>query len=530
MMFSPKIFLVSLIIPLLSCQSITGLHLALPDPVQTNLSKAHTAWQTLQTNPASPQDFKKSLQGYNQAVLALVKSLRSTDGKWGWEKDLAPATGATTITLEQSPNTVPTHTWSLQPFNQCRVASEVKLEGFDRVIARPGIGVPVVLVQNDSSQISCPFHPPRGEFLPATAVLEFSKHGSATLRFYNPLQMTGIPIGSHWQPLAENLTASLQLSITDSIVSEPARNAQARSASGEQESQLFFLHRYDPAKIPVVFVHGLRSGPVVWKNSINELLADPELRHRYQPLCFIYPSQLAIPNSSARLRQLLKSSRDSLDPKRQNPGFGRIVLVGHSMGGLLARMQAIDSGPDFWKSLFAVSQRTLANQTDQKTQLMVNQALHFKRMQNVKLLVFVCTPHQGSELADIGLLRSVAKVLLYLPNAARQRLKALTALPPAFINPALRTFTDFGLNGPENLATKHPFFRALAGHKLGVPFHSIIATRDAEDYHTSSDGVVPYWSSHLDGAASETLVPYTHGCLEKSGSVQAIMSILKASR
>ena len=106
----------------------------------------------------------------------------------------------------------------------------------------------------------------------------------------------------------------------------------------------------------------------------------------------------------------------------------------------------------------------------------------------------------------------------------------LTALPPAFINPALRSFTDFGLNGPENLATKHPFFRALAGHKIDVPFHSIIATRDAEDYHTSSDGVVPYWSSHLEGAVSETLVPYPHGCLEKSGSVQAIMNILRTSR
>jgi hypothetical protein len=278
MTFTPYLVLVSLIIPLLSCQSITGAHLALRDPVQTNLREAHTAWKTLQTNPASPQTFQKSLQRYNQAVLALVKSLRSTEGKWGWEKDLAPASGAPSITLEHSPNTVPMRTWSLQHFNQCRVASEVKIEGFDRVIARPGIGVPVVLVQNDSSQISQPFHPPRGEFLPATAVLEFSKHGSAILRFYNPLKMTGIPIGSNLQPLAENLTASLQLSITDSIASEPSRNAQARSASGEKESQLFFLHRYDPSKIPVVFVHGLRSGPVVWKNSINELLADPELR------------------------------------------------------------------------------------------------------------------------------------------------------------------------------------------------------------------------------------------------------------
>src|SRR6185295_12524098 len=94
------------------------------------------------------------------------------------------------------------------------------------------------------------------------------------------------------------------------------------------------------------------SSPVVWKNSINELLADPELRRRYQPVCFIYPSRLPVPASAARLRELLKRSRETLDPAHHNAGFGQMVLVGHSMGGLLVRMQAIDSGMDFWRSFF----------------------------------------------------------------------------------------------------------------------------------------------------------------------------------
>lgn len=494
----------------------------------SHLDKAHAAWQVMQRETPDTVASQKALKVYDRAVVAVVRSLRQHEGTAAWGK-VVQISGAKPwkLTFETATQRDSAPTLALSEFAHCWVASDVKLSGFDRVVVHGGLGVPVVLAQDDPLRATRPFHPPKGEFLPATAVLEFPDAAEARLRFYDPLTVSAIKVGRHSLPMAENLTAPLQFSLTDSTIDENGSDRLAPSASGEDESKLFFLHRYDRTKVPVVFVHGLRTGPVVWKNTVNALLADPELRRRYQPVCFVYPSGLPIPTSAARLRELLKASREKLDPDHGDAGFDRMALVGHSMGGLLARMQVIDSGKDFWRSFFAASPEKLAGEIDPKTERIMRSALFFKQLPNVKTVVFISTPHQGSELADSGILRGIAKLILFLPKTARSSVKALTELPPTLINPTLRSFQGWGVEGVENLSTKHPYFHALTQHSIDIPFHSIISTRNEDDYLHDTDGVVPYWSAHLPGAESETIIPYPHGCLEKPGTVQAVMTILK---
>lgn len=532
------IFVGALVAFLPACQ---GLHTSAPQRTDaghtgSDLEKASQAWQVMQQEKPGTRPAQNALRKYDDAVLAVVRSLREkeTTAAWGKEIQLGGAQ-PWRITFDAPARHGTARTLSLSEFAHCRVAADLRLHGFDRVVAHGGIGVPVVLTQDDPRRVAQPFHPPRGEFLPATAVLEFpakipGRPAEARLRFYNPLTVSSVPVAHHPQPLAENLTAALQSSLTDSTRDKDRSREETPSASGEDESQLFFLNRYDSTKVPVVFVHGLRSSPLVWKNSVNELLAAPDLRRRYQPACFIYPSKLPIPASAARLRELLKRSRDTLDPEHHDAGFGRMVLVGHSMGGLLARMQVIDSGMDFWRSFFTVPPQKIARQIDARTQHMLRSSLFFQREPDVKTVVFISTPHQGAVLADFGIVRSFARLITSLPKRARERLQAVKELPPAYIHPTLRGFHEWGLKGTENLANKHPYFRALARHPIAVPFHSIIATRGAVDFRNGSDGAVPYWSAHLDGAASETLVPYTHRCLEKPMTVEAVMKILKEAR
>jgi triacylglycerol esterase/lipase EstA (alpha/beta hydrolase family) len=502
----------------------------------SNLDKAQQAWQVMQQENPGTSSAQRALRKYDEAVTAVVNSLREREGTAAWGKEIRLG-GAQSwrITFDGPARQGPARTLALSEFARCRVAADVKLSGFDRVVARSGLGVPVVLVQEDPRRARQPFHPPRGEFLPATAVLEFparvpDQPAEARLRFYNPLAVSAVTVGRHPQPLAENLTAPLQSSLTDASLDKNGPLQASPSASGEKESQLFFLNRYDSTKVPVVFVHGVNSSPIVWKNSVNELLADPELRRRYQPVCFIYPSRLPVPASAARLRELLKRSRDTLDPEHHDAGFGQMVLVGHSMGGLLVRMQAIDSGMDFWRSFFTASPRKMAGQIDAGTQRMLRGALFFKREPNVKTVVFIGTPHQGSVLADVGIVRAVLRLILFLPKTAQQQVQALVSLPPTYINPTLRGFHHWGVEGTENCSTGHPFFHALAQHPVAISYHSIIATRRTIDFRNGGDGVVPYWSAHLDGAASETIVPYMHGCLEKPKTVRAVMKILKGAQ
>ena len=498
------------------------------------MEQAHQAWLAIQQAEVGSLPAQQALQRYDLAVIKLLQALREHENtnEWGTPMSIAGAE-PWQVTFDRSAAGGRPRTFVLSQFSQCRTAAEVSLAGFDRVVARDGLGVPVVLTQDDPRCVTQPFHPPHGEFLPATAVLEFTasasgSHIEAKLRFYNPQVVSELKLGKHSLPIAFNLTAALQSSLADAILDENGPRETAHSASGEETSQLFFLNRYDSSKVPVIFVHGLLSGASVWKNAVNELFADPGLRHRYQPVCFEYPSTLPIPVSAARLRELLKASRDKLDPGHHDAGFGNMVLVGHSMGGLLSRMQVIDSGNDFWQAFFTATPREISNLVDARTQRVLRSALFFKHDPDVKLVVFISTPHQGSAVADVGVLRAAARLILFLPKTARDSVNALTALPPALIHPTLRAFHDWGVDGTENLSPKHPFFQALSLHPIGVPFDSIIATRHAVNSSQSSDGVVPYTSAHLEGAASEVAVPYGHECLEKPETVKALMHILKS--
>jgi len=80
----------------------------------------------------------------------------------------------------------------------------------------------------------------------------------------------------------------------------------------------------------------------------------------------------------------------------------------------------------------------------------------------------------------------------------------------------------------KGLSPQNPFVQALAGIAIdrGVPFHSIIGDRGLGGGEQSSDGVVPYTSSHLAGAASELIVPADHAATAHPFTVREIKRIL----
>jgi len=63
--------------------------------------------------------------------------------------------------------------------------------------------------------------------------------------------------------------------------------------------------------------------------------------------------------------------------------------------------------------------------------------------------------------------------------------------------------------------------------KITAPYHSIIGDRGKGDTPNSTDGVVPYWSSHLDGAKSELIVPGPHGSQNLPQTIAELDRILR---
>lgn len=88
---------------------------------------------------------------------------------------------------------------------------------------------------------------------------------------------------------------------------------------------VFFLESFDPEKIPVLFVHGVGGNPRQWTSLIHQL--DPT---RYQPWIFYYPSGLRLHMSAEFLVQ-------SLSKVFVNHKFRKLVIIAHSMGGLISQ-------------------------------------------------------------------------------------------------------------------------------------------------------------------------------------------------
>src|SRR5262249_15389246 len=153
-------------------------------------------------------------------------------------------------------------------------------------------------------------------------------------------------------PLAADRTTQLALQATQGrIPAQAIRGLFAGDFAPGVEPGLYMLRPYEPGKIPVVFVHGLVSSPVAFLQAINDFQNDPELSARYQLWMFVYPTGRSIVGSAQRLREALGRAEAAYGA---DPAFHRMVVVGHSMGGVLTHMMVSDSGRAVWDRALTV--------------------------------------------------------------------------------------------------------------------------------------------------------------------------------
>jgi len=171
------------------------------------------------------------------------------------------------------------------------------------------------------------------------------------------------------------------------------------------------LHPHRTGHVPVVLVHGTASSPARWAELINELENDPRFWHDYEIWFFIYNTGNPIAYSASLLRDALTKAIADLDPEGKDPGLKQMVVIGHSQGGLLAKMTVIDTGMHLWP--FTVSPNEL--DVSAETRETLTHALIIKPLPFVKRVIFVATPHRGSYQA-LGFLGSLVSWLVNLPG------------------------------------------------------------------------------------------------------------------
>jgi pimeloyl-ACP methyl ester carboxylesterase len=453
---------------------------------------------------------------YNTACGELTVLLRSGEGGRLWNQPLTLTANNTTyhLRLEPASHTV----WAPNYFTTFELEGQVKEKLIKQENIQQGVGGALVGVRilNPPEK----FAPARGITAPVTATLDF--HGNdATLALRSPAKQPTASVEGKVRPLEANFSAPISYYQPPGNPLLIGLMGALRSAHYEKKTGLYFLQPYDPNRIPVVFVHGLISTPFDWVKTINGLQVDPEIRKHYQFWVFAYPTGNPVLYSALRLREEL-AKVDKLYPNHK--GY---VLVGHSMGGLLSQAQVTSLTRSDWeKTLGEPGMQLFATL---KPADLVARATTFKANPRIKRVVFICTPHRGSKMASGGIGELGIK-LISLPVDLETTMKS--EIPEE----TLRKINNGRLpNSVSNLKPSAPYLAVLNKQSIHAPYHSIIGNRGKPGpLADSSDGVVPYWSSHLDGAKSECIVPGPHGSCQLRQTIAELDRILrlhlKASR
>ncbi len=412
--------------------------------------------------------------------------------------------------------------------NEILPAADIQISKLRGRSTRDGAGLPCVarFEPHSPSLNGEPGTPPRGGICePVTALIRTDGTNPA-LVFHRTLNDGDVTIHGRRVTLAADFTAPLAYMLSKGRNRAIDIGSLVRSDKNFAHTGLYQFQRYDPKKIPVVFVHGLLSRPETWMAAVNSLLADEKIRERYQFWFFLYPTGLPVWGSAAELRSELERFRLALDPDRSNQHFDRMVLVGHSMGGLVSSLQVRTGGKTLWKQFMDTPPDRLSLSPALRNRIV--EVVEFQPRPEVARVVFFATPHRGSNMAVHPATEFFSRLIRLPVNFLKTDVRVLQSV----VRNEFRDLFTAPANSLVFLRANSPLLESILSLPVrqGLPYHSIVGDQGKNDSPNSSDGVVPYWSSRMEGAVSEKIVPSGHGAHEHPEGIAELARILHSHR
>jgi len=408
--------------------------------------------------------------------------------------------------------------WESRPpqSERYRPATAYEAKGLNRFSRAYGLGLPLIAERTDE----------RGYTMAYARTMLVDFEGSAVTQekvrvnreIYDPSATESVVVRGFTIPLEADYSTPIAY-FMQREPSESGLIAMVDPKAHLKAGGLYMMAPFDKGKIPVVFVHGLMADMERWARMINDLASDPELRRRYQFWLYAYPTGLPIVYSAMILRE-------GLERARGKHGFDNVVIVSHSMGGLVSKLCVLSSGDRLTRLVSSTPFQQWKLSKDSKS--LLGRALRFKRLPYVRRIVFMASPHRGASLASspIG---KLGELIINLPddiNSAHDDLKAFLEKDPGRteLDPTGNMMTGVG-----NLEPDNPFQKEIVTWSFdpSVTVHTVIGNKDRADTPGGSDGLVSYESAHLDGVASEKIIKSRHkGVPETSASVAEVRRIL----
>ncbi len=480
-------------------------------------------------SPYSPQ-FVHANDFYNLALTQVLSSGTGVEGTAtlpGGRHDLP--FGTLDVTVDQA---------SLKTAGGRQMQSFVptmnlQVRGFRNDYRSSGVGAPLAAGLAPSPQPSNGLILPAHLRVPTSAVLTMDdprrqlmgSELTAHFALYSIYDTQSVRIGAYDVPLEYDQTAVRALFIAEGAIWNTELSGLLNNIPSDpaKTDHLFALEPHRQGRIPVVLVHGTASSPVRWADMINDLLEDKEIRDHFEFWLFSYNTGNPIPLSANILRTSLQQAVRSLGGVAADPALGRMVVIGHSQGGLLTKMIAIDPGSRIWD---AVSSKPLDElKVKPETKALLQESLFVHALPFVETVVFIATPHGGSYHAT-QTIAGLFQKLVTLPLTV----VSVTADLLANAGNSLRMGADgLRLNSIAGMSPGNPGMQAVRATPIAPWIHaySIIPTLQDGPLETRNDGVVEYRSAHLEGVELEVVIEHSgHSTQSNPLTVREVRRIL----
>ncbi len=371
-----------------------------------------------------------------------------------------------------------------------------------------GLGVPIIVIRRQSEQRDpVEKYYTKGMSFAATLVLRFDDEtpADARLQIFDPRESDGMLVGDTVMPLETDVSTPLARYLSNKDISLLDTWGYLRPDRADKVSGLYMVQPYDPDRIPVLMVHGVWSSPMTWMEMFNDLQADPEIRRKYQFWFYLYPTGEPLAFSAAKLREELLKVRHDCDPYHRNDRLDEMVVVGHSMGGLISQMLTINSGDKLWSSVSNRSVDDLKANAEVKSE--IRRVFFFESNPAVDRIVTIASPYNGSSLSN-RFTQWLSGSLVWLPAKTYQLSRVILEQDDkswweSFSAP--RTSMD-------SLTKKSGVLRLIRETRVpdDVKHHNIVGIKRGTSQANWTDGVVSYRSAHCEDVSSEKIVRASH--------------------
>lgn len=481
-----------------------------------NLDRTAAQWHAIKTGDQSV------IEEYNETVGNVISQISFRMVKRSsLPLSIRTPRGDIPLLIDTGGIETPTHVDRVIPVDSIRVKRGLKNE-----TVVDGVGAPLVVRQKWTPRD--PMISETGLWYPVTAILDLDNVNQPIMRFLDPTQEenTKVAMGNNSFPLKADYTASIARDLYDRQTQFVNLSGLIKYEKFSEHMGLFRISAFDPEKIPIVFIHGLKSTPNTWNNTLNEMMADPVVRDRYEFWTFGYPTGAPVPFLSAKLRDEIE--RMTAYRRSRGSASNRVTIMAHSMGGLISKPLTQNSGTQLWNQVFKVAPDEL--NVSNADRVLLTKMFIFEPLPYIDRVIFMAVPHRGSPLAD-NKTSAVAGLIIQAPNN-------LVTLGKNLVSDSLHQLTPIGREVVGRVPTSvQQLNEESAAIKLfsplplnpNVKYHSIIGNEKGPEKvpnEQSSDGVVEYSSSHLAGVESELVIKGKHGVHFYPEAVAEIVRIL----